>query len=388
MTPAITLVYFNAGGGHRAAAQALEQVIAEQGRPWRVERINVMEVLDPERLYKRLTGMEPEDWYNARLATGFTLGLAQELKVFQATLRLLHPFLVQRLRDHWLRTEPDMVVSLIPNMNRCLYESLASALPGVPYVTAMTDLADYPPNFWVEPGQRQHYICGTDRAVRQAFEQGCEPWQVHRTSGMILRPDFYKPVAQDRRAAREALGLDPDRPTGVVMFGGHGSAAMLSIAKELHDVQLVLLCGHNASVARRLRRMPAQSPRAVVEFTPNVREYMQLGDFLIGKPGPGSLSEAVHMGLPVVTVRNSWTMPQERYNTGWLLENGFGVVGTSMRKLREPVNELLARLDELRASVAKVRNRAVFEVPDILEQVLREAGQPVPGLPEVQDLRA
>ncbi len=40
----IDLVYFNAGGGHRAAATALDTVIREQGRPWQVRPVNFMEV--------------------------------------------------------------------------------------------------------------------------------------------------------------------------------------------------------------------------------------------------------------------------------------------------------------------------------------------------------
>ena len=72
----IALIYFNAGGGHRAAAQALEQTMAS--RPWQVRLVNVMEVLDPQGRFRKLTGLEPEDLYNKRLATGFTLGLAQE----------------------------------------------------------------------------------------------------------------------------------------------------------------------------------------------------------------------------------------------------------------------------------------------------------------------
>jgi UDP-N-acetylglucosamine:LPS N-acetylglucosamine transferase len=373
----VELVYFNAGGGHRAAAQALEQVIREQGRPWRVRSVNVMEVLDPQGQFRRFTGIAPEDLYNLRLKKGWTLGLAQELKLFQGSLKLAHPLLVERLRRHWLEGEPDLVVSLIPNLNRALYESLVSALPGVPYVTVLTDLADHPPNFWIEPAQRQHFICGSERALQQARQLGCEPWQLHRTSGMILRPDFYQPQAIDRAAERAVLGLDPDRPTGLVLFGGHGSPAMVDIARDLQDVQLILLCGHNAALARKLRRLPpGGAPRAVLEFTPQVRRYMQLADFFIGKPGPGSLSEAVQQGLPIVTVRNAWTMPQERYNTEWVRELRLGIVGRSMSRLRGPVLELLDRLDEFKANVRKVENRAVFEVPEILAQIMAAAQRP------------
>ena len=111
----VDLVWFNAGGGHRAAAQALEQVMHAQGWPWQVRKVNLTEVLDPRARFRRLTGIAPEDVYNKRLASGFTLGLAQELKLLQGLIRFSHVALVQRLARHWQLTEPDLVVSLIPN---------------------------------------------------------------------------------------------------------------------------------------------------------------------------------------------------------------------------------------------------------------------------------
>lgn len=371
--PTIDLIYFNAGGGHRAAASALEAVIQSQGRPWTVHSVNLLEVLDPKGTFKRVTGMAPEDLYNKRLARGWTLGLDKELKLLQGMIRLGHTTLVERLRQHWLRSEPDLVVSLVPNFNRAMIDALAGALPGVPYVTVMTDLADHPPGFWIEPWRGQHLVCGTPRALAQAREAGMPASHVHAMSGMILRPSFYEARSADRAAARRALGLAPDQATGVVMFGGQGAKVMLSIARQLDDVQLIFLCGHNESLARQLRALPGRAPRAVLGFTPEVPAYLQLGDFLIGKPGPGSLSEAVHLGVPVVTVRNAWTMPQERYNTEWLLEHGVGVVGRSLSRVRPLVDDLLARREQLHANTRRLRNRAVFEVPEILAQLLAQS---------------
>jgi UDP-N-acetylglucosamine:LPS N-acetylglucosamine transferase len=367
----IDLIYFNAGGGHRAAAQALEQ--AMRWRPWKVRLVNLTEVLDPQGLFRKLTGIEPEDIYNKRLATGFTLGLAQELKVFQGAIKLAHNTLVQRLRLHWLKTEPDLVVSLIPNFNRQLCESLSSALPGVPYVTVLTDMADHPPSFWIEPTQPQHVVCGTAHAAEQARAAGCPAERVHRVSGMILRPSFYEPAALNRDAERRAHGLDPAVPTGLVLFGGHGSNAMKRIATRLPDTPLILMCGRNATLADTLRALPTQAPRVVVEFTSDVARWMRLADFFIGKPGPGSLSEAVHMGLPVIVTRNAWTMPQERWNTEWVRGTGVGVVHRSFRTVRAAVAETVLRLPELQAQVQRIQNRAVFEVPQILARLLDDA---------------
>jgi UDP-N-acetylglucosamine:LPS N-acetylglucosamine transferase len=366
----VDLVYFNAGGGHRASALALDEAIRQQRWPWRVRLVNLTEVLDPQDRFRRTTGFAPEELYNQRLARGWTLGLAQELKLLQGMIRFSHPWITRQLQQHWLKTEPDLVVSLVPNFNRALCDSLASALPGVPYVTVLTDLADHPPNFWIEPDQAQHFVCGTPRAVQQALATGCPPERVHATSGMVLHPDFYRPVDIDRRAERRRLGLDPDRPTGLVLFGGQGSKAMLGIARQLADTQLILLCGHNQALARQLSALPAAAPRLVVGFTREMPYHMQLADFFIGKPGPGSISEAVQQGLPVIVARNSWTMPQERYNAQWVREQQVGLVLGSFRKLDAAVAEMSGRLAEFRANVRRIENRAVFEIPQILADIL------------------
>ena len=378
----VDLIWFNAGGGHRAAAQALEQSIRDQRRPWRVRKVNLMQVLDPNRRYHRVTGMEPEDLYNKRLATGFTLGLAQELKLFQGLIRWGHARLVRRLARHWQATRPDLVVSLIPNFNRVVHDSLALACPGVPFVTVLTDMADYPPHFWMEPDLAQHLVCGTDHAVAQALAAGCRPDRVHRTSGMILRPDFYAETPMERAAERQRLGLDADTPTGLVLFGGTGSGAMAAIARRLPDTPLILLCGHNAALAAALRDQPARAPRVVVGFTTEVARWMRLADFFIGKPGPGSLSEAVQQGLPVIVTRNSWTMPQERWNTEWVTDHGLGVVHRSFWSVRAAVDEITQHLPDYQARVRRVDNAAVFEVPGILARILAPAPAATCGAPQ------
>jgi UDP-N-acetylglucosamine:LPS N-acetylglucosamine transferase len=372
----IDLVYCNAGGGHRSAAVALDAVIREQGLPWQVRLVNLFEVLDPRDVFGKTTGMKPEQYYNARLARGWTLGLAQELKLLQALIRLSHKSLTAQLQRHWQATQPDLVVSLVPNFNRAMFQALAAARPNVPYVTILTDFADSPPHFWIEPHQAQHLVCGTAKAVAQAQAAGYLASRIHETSGMIVRPDFYRPLNVDRRAERGKLQLDPDRPTGLVMFGGHGSMMMRHIAKRLDDVQLILVCGHNSALADELRAMTATAPRAIIGFSAQIRYFMQLSDFFIGKPGPGSISEALQQHLPVIVTRNAWTMPQERYNTQWVEENGVGLVLESFRAVRPAVWELTARLGEFRRRIAAIQNRAIFEIPQILERIFRSNQSP------------
>jgi 1,2-diacylglycerol 3-beta-galactosyltransferase len=69
-------------------------------------------------------------------------------------------------------------------------------------------------------------------------------------------------------------------------------------------------------------------------------------------------------------VRNAWTMPQERYNTEWVEENSLGVVLDSFKAIRAGVAQVADHLDWYRASVRRIQNRAVFEIPEILERIL------------------
>ena len=370
MQKKIQLIYFNAGGGHRAAALALEEVIATEHSDWEVNLVNLFEVIDTEHYFQKLTGFAPEDLYNLRLKKGWTLGLATELKVLQALIRLSHAKLKRKLQQHWRATRPDMVVSLVPNFNKVMWDALYQECPTVPYVTVMTDIADHPPHFWIEAGQEQHLICGSARAMTQARAAGYQSHQLTQTSGMILRPGFYQTAKLDRAQECARLGLDSTKPIGLVMFGGNGSNQMLRIAKDLSETQLILVCGHNALLAKKIEALTPSVKHVVLGFTSDMAQVMRLSDFLIGKPGPGSLSEAVHMGLPVLTFRNALTMPQERYNATWIRENQFGIVVSQVREIKGATQELLAKLPVFQEAVGRVQNRAVFEVMTALEKII------------------
>jgi UDP-N-acetylglucosamine:LPS N-acetylglucosamine transferase len=373
-TRRISLVFFDAGGGHRNAATALQVEIARRSLPLEVTLVNLQEVLDPLDVLRKLTGIRIHDMYNRMLRNGWTLGSPQLMRVLQLVVRMYHRTSVDVLQRYWAETKPDMVVSLVPHFNRDLRESF----PGKPFVTVLTDLADYPEHFWIER-QKQFLVCGSERAVEQARERGYDDASIFKTSGMILHPRFYEPEPANRGAERTKLELAPDTPTGIVLFGGYGTSKMLHILRQIDasslQIQLILICGRNEKLAQALRREKTRIAKHVEGFTTNIPYFMALSDFFIGKPGPGSISEALSKKLPVIIDCNAWTLPQERYNAQWVRENEVGIVIKRHGQIVSAVTELLegGKLALFRKRAAAMRNRAVFEIPKIFEQILNAA---------------
>jgi hypothetical protein len=377
----IHVVFHDGGGGHRNASIALQTIAAQQGRDWQVELVQFQDLTDRLDVLHKLTGIRIQQQYNIMLQNGWTLGSKYLLRVLQLTIRLFHGPMVRLLEEFWREHPADLLVSVIPHFNREISESWEAVYPGRPFVTLITDLADYPPRFWIEPIKEQYVIAGTERAVEQAQAFGHDNSHIFQASGMILRPDFYVEDNAEPLALRKEMGLKPDLPTAIVLFGGHGSKVMFSITERLNaagvPLQLILICGRNEELAAKFRARKWNMPVHVVGFTKEVHKLMRAADFLIGKPGPGSIAEAMVRKLPVLIECNAWTLPQERYNAEWVTEKRVGIVLKSFDDIVEGVQQILepARLAEFRKNVAALDNRAIFEIPEMLAKLLGESAK-------------
>lgn len=396
-TKTVEIFYFDAGGGHRNAMNAISKLIAREHPDWLVKPVDLQKVLEPidpvHRLTQRVTGSlrrllvpvapqlrlspwQAQDIYNNALKRGTTHGLGAILPILQGFVRRFSPEIEQLLVDRWRRQpeRPDIVVSVIPNFNRPMFRALGTFAEDIPYVTVITDMVDYPPHFWMED-QDQFVICGTPKATRQAHAAGFyKADRIFQVSGMILKESFYESPGP-QSPTRQALGLENDKPTALVMFGGNGSLRSThNILGQFENsglrVQTIVMCGNNRKLLESLENRPHCHP---VGFVNNVADYMRLADFFIGKPGPGSISEAVHMGLPVIVERNSSTLPQERPNVEWIRENGVGLVIKSFRKeIAEAAARMLADLPSYRDNIERnvTENRAVFEIVELIGRIM------------------
>jgi len=383
----IHVLFHDAGGGHRNAATALKAVCEQQSRPWEINLVQFQDLTDHLDVLRRLTGIRIQEQYNILLRNGWTWGSEYLLRVLQLTIRIFHKPLVKLLANYWREHPADLLISVIPHFNREIAESWTSVYPGRPFVTIITDLADFPPRFWIEPVPEQIVVAGSERAAQQARDFGKTAANLFCASGMILRPEFYAEQKETSLAIRADLRLDPQLPTAIVLFGGYGSNVIYDIVQQIDaarlPLQMILVCGKNEKLAARLRVAKWNLPLHIVGFTKEVNRLMRASDFLVGKPGPGSIAEAMISGLPVLVECNSSALPQERFNTEWVKEKQVGVVIKSFSAAVPAVRSFLqpGKLDQMKRNVASLHNRAVFEIPEFLARVLSEPADSRPSTP-------
>ena len=380
--PEVLLFTIDAGGGHRAAARALAAAAEETHAPFRFRVLSFQQTLLPLDVLKRATGVSLEDAYNLILRRHANALMVPLLRLMHAGIRVRRRALVRTLAD-WLRAQPRpaAVVSVFPNFNGVMRDAIREAIPGTPLVVVLTDLADFPPRFWIEPGI-DRVVVGTDEARDQAVAIGIPPERVSRVSGMVLHPRFYRsggPEARER--ARGELGLGPSDFAVTLLFGGKGSPEMAPLAERLLDAEpafrVVAVCGENPVLFAWLGPLEARAGGRLARFgfTDRVAEILAASDLLVTKPGPGSLSEAFHQRVPVIVTRNVHTIPQERFNTDFVRDRGLGRVVPHWREVPAAAVALFrdgaerARIRERLAGFPP--NRAVYEV---LDAIAREAG--------------
>lgn len=364
----VLLIITDAGGGHRSSANALKKVIEER-YSWEVSIVN---------FYQDIIGAKNDEsvYNNLVIKRGWTkVYWSLIVPLFKLKIQLVKEIWINKLEKYWHYQKPNIVISLLPFVNRELHQSLQNSLPEIPFITLITDIIDCPPHYWIEQ-QKQFLICPTKQAVEQAISLGHQKDNIFLTSGLVIHPQFYQPITHNRQLERQNLTLDSDLPTGLVMFGGNGSKKMIEIANYLEksslNLQLIFICGSNEKLAKYLRKTQNRLPRFVETFTNKISYYMHISDFFVGKPGPGSISEAVQMNLPVITEINNSTLKQEKYCGDWIKANQIGIVINDFRNIKQAVQQIIKpeNLELYQKNAAAIKNQGVFEVVNILTKIV------------------
>jgi hypothetical protein len=105
----LRIVFFDAGGGHRNAANAIKTAIEQQEKPWLIELLNLQDLLDSIDPLQKMAKIRLQDGYNLLLRKGWTRFTPQMLAMLHGAIRILHGSVVGALEKYWKENPADVV---------------------------------------------------------------------------------------------------------------------------------------------------------------------------------------------------------------------------------------------------------------------------------------
>ena len=207
-------------------------------------------------------------------------------------------------------------------LNQIGLDCLQAAKLDIPFVTVVTDLITFHPT-WIDP-RVTRCIVPTEAARSRAIGLGLAPEKL-AVYGQPVSLKFAQPVA-DQATLRHQLGLDRARPTVLITSGGEGSGELFAIARaiaaQVSACQLMIVTGRNEALRQELTAIDWEIPTQIYGFVDNMAELMHAADLLVTKAGPGTISEALIAGLPMILA--DYIPGQETGNVEFVESNGVG----------------------------------------------------------------
>jgi processive 1,2-diacylglycerol beta-glucosyltransferase len=313
------------GGGHVAAARALEAAFGREGDPCLVVDLLDYTSAPFRRLYRRsyfeLVRAAPDlvDWLGKRLDRRPGEAPSRAGRV-RARLGRLLSYQLPRVLDAF---RPDLLVH-----THFLPPEILSTLrqPDVPpQAVVVTDYGAHA--LWMQPRIERYFVAAEEIRVHLAAS-GVDADRVQVT-GIPVDPRFAG--LPTRAEARARLGLQADRDVLLLMAGGMERRTLVSLLSGLDRLRwpldLVVVCGRSPDLLDVATEAAAAAPGLVrvrpLGFTTEVPAWMAAADLVAGKPGGLTVSEALAAGRPFAVVQ---PYPlQEEANATYLLEHGAGV---------------------------------------------------------------
>lgn len=378
-TQRILILMSNTGGGHRASAEALKAGFTQRfGNRFRVDIIDLLMDYLPKPLnqlpksYSFLANDATWIW-KLLWETGEHPGLLQFLG------EIVPRITEKSVRRVFKRFAPDLIISVHPLVQEISLLPLANIGRRIPYVTVVTDLASVHP-LWLHPAVDACYVASKE-AYARAIEAGLHPNQLH-LFGLPVRPAF-SPPPQPKPVLRQKLGMAPTLPAALLVGGGEGIGPVAEVAQQVAHClaetpkrplgQLVVICGRNQRLQERLESHAWPIPTVINGFVNNMEEWMAACDCIITKAGPGTIAEALIMGLPLVL--SGFIPGQEEGNVPYVVDHQVGVYNEDPAEIGRIIQGWFGpNRAQLQAFSANARNlghpQATFDIVESIAQFL------------------
>jgi processive 1,2-diacylglycerol beta-glucosyltransferase len=335
----ILIATVTAGGGHNAAAAALEEAWRALRPDDAVERIDLLKFFSPlhKRIYAdgyvKFVEHAPELW-------GMLFSKTDDLKVVRRFSKWSRAFPSpsrNKFKKHLQSFRPDAVLCTHFLPHELLGLLRKSSKGPHPFVaTVVTDFEAHA--LWMDSCV-DLYCVAADETRARLVARGIPPENIVVTGIPISAKFASKP---DPKAVRKAYGLRDDLPVMLVLGGGFGMGPVAEILTELDKAaghfQIVVVAGRNEKLRRDLGARDHKHPTHILGFSSNMHELMAISEVIITKPGGLTTSEALAMGKPLFILN---PIPgQEAANSDFLLERGAAAKANRVEDLPFRVGQL------------------------------------------------
>lgn len=231
------------------------------------------------------------------------------------------------------------------------------------------------------------YLVASEDARRQLIDYGIAPERI-KISGMPVHPKFAYPGEAAARAARSALGLDPEKFTVFVNAGWEGGGNIPQIFRELVrgelEVQAIFLAGRNEELRADAEAlaMSAAFPIKVIGYSEHVEQLMSAANVMISKLGGLTTFEAFACRLPIIADGITAPMPQEAGAANLLVKRGAGV----LLQRASDIVPVIRRMVEDTAHYSAMRAATIgLAIPNATRHIVEEITALIPASPEAPD---
>ena len=347
---------------------------------YRIEIVDAFEEYSRFPLREAVKLYGPAIRYNPRLY-GQVFRISNQLRRISAMQTVATPLIHNGMLRLITSVQPDIIVSIHPLLNHVTVDALHDLGLPIPFITVVTDLVSVH-HMWFAPGASS-YVVPTEEARQLYLKRGLDLARVH-VLGMPIDPKFTLPVAS-KEELRRKFELQPGLPVVLLVGGGEGSgglqATVRAISQARLPVQLLIVTGRNKRLYVHLQRTRSHLhvPARIFGFVQNMPEMMHASDVIITKAGPGTISEALACGLPIIL--NSYVPGQEEGNVDYVLSNGVGVLAQdsielidALRRMIKPGSQMMRRQLENAKRIS--RPQTSFDIANHILSYLPAAGAP------------
>ena len=326
----ILLISASIGGGHVAAAKALETSFQQKGV--QVEHIDLLDYTSVpfRRFYRQayfdLVRTAPEfvDWLGNRLDRHPSERQSRQRKLRARATRLISYHLPRLIK----RYEPDAIVHthfLAPEIlsTKLMPDLLRLGTPKrIPQYVVITDYFAH--SLWIQPYTDSYFVAKEEIMVHLE-SLGFEAARIC-VSGIPIDPAFQN--LEDKFEARAHLGYSQYKDLLLLMASGLDYKTLEPLIKQLKILKwpltVLIVCGRSSDLIAKLNKLIIDERDLVqfevMGFRQDIPRLMAAADLFVGKPGGLTTSEALAASLPFAIVQ---PYPlQEEANTNYLLEIG------------------------------------------------------------------